>query len=78
MGNIFQGLTTNWGFSVADIWTSGMGIVGSLAPFILLGIVTLFAPNIIWLVRMAILSKGKMSGADAKAEFMSPPKNWWR
>lgn len=59
--NIFDGLASDWGFDVADIWTSGMGIVGSLAPFILLGIVVAFAPKIIGLIKGAVQSKNKTS-----------------
>lgn len=55
MGNIFAGVTTDWGFDISDIWSSAMGIFSTLAIFIVFGIVIAFAPRLFTLVRKAIL-----------------------
>lgn len=55
---IFDG-TANWGFTGADIWSNGMLIVGSLATFVLLGIVVKFAPRIIKVIWSALFGGGK-------------------
>lgn len=57
MGNIFAGSVTDWGFDISDIWSSSMGIFGTLAVFIVLGIVIGFAPQLMQLVRAAIIFK---------------------
>lgn len=49
----------NWGFQAQDIWSNGMTIVGSLATFIVLGIVVAFAPRIISLIKGAITGGGR-------------------
>lgn len=57
MGNIFSGAATDWGFNVADIWSSSMGIFVTLAVFVVLGIAVGFAPELTQLVRGAIIFK---------------------
>lgn len=56
--NIFDGVVTNWGFEAGDIWTSVMTIVGSVAPFLLLGIAVMFAPKAYTLIKSALSGNG--------------------
>lgn len=56
--NIFDGVTTNWGFEAADIWSSTMTVVGSVAGFLLLGIAVAFAPKAFTLLRKATTGGG--------------------
>lgn len=51
--NIFDGVTTSWGFEAGDVWSSVMSVVTSLAPFLLLGIAVAFAPKVFGLIRKA-------------------------
>lgn len=51
--NIFEGVTTSWGFEAADVWSNVMSVVGSVAPFLLLGIAVIFAPKAFALIRKA-------------------------
>lgn len=62
LGNIFSGITTDWGFGISDLWSSSMGIVGSLAPFILLGLSIVMAPKIFRLIRSASAGGGGKKG----------------
>ncbi|WP_336791161.1 hypothetical protein [Paenibacillus sp. MMO-177] len=62
VGNIFSGVTMDWGFSVSDIWSSSMGIFASLAGFIVLGMVVTFAPRLFGLVRKAVVGGGGRKG----------------
>lgn len=43
-----------WGFSVADIWQSTAGVIGTLSSFLLLGIVIMLAPRLIRIVKQAV------------------------
>lgn len=52
--NIFDGVTTSWGFEAGDIWSSVMSVVGSVAPFLLLGIAVAFAPKAFTIIRKAV------------------------
>lgn len=56
--NVISG-NTDWGFTSADIWSNGMAIVGSVAGFLILGIVIKFAPRIFTVIRSAIIGGGK-------------------
>lgn len=48
---------SNWGITPGDIWGNVVSIAGSLAPFILLGIVVYYVPTIFELIRSAIFYK---------------------
>lgn len=52
--NLFDGITIDWGFTAADIFSNGMALVGSLAVFVLLGIAIMYAPKLIDLIRTAV------------------------
>lgn len=52
--NLFEGITIDWGFTAADIFSNGMALVGSLAVFVLLGIAIMYAPKLIDLIRTAV------------------------
>lgn len=43
-----------WGFSVSDLWQSSLHVIGTLAGFILLGIVISLSPRLIKLIRHAV------------------------
>jgi len=51
--NVFDGVTTSWGFTASDVWSNVMSVVGSVAPFLLLGIAVIFAPKAFSLIRKA-------------------------
>lgn len=46
-----------WGFTVSDIWDSSLYIVGSMAAFLLLGIVVALSPKLIKLIRTFVLKR---------------------
>lgn len=52
--NIFSGITVDWGFSPSDIFTNGMGLVATLAGFVLLGIAIKYVPVLIKVVKDAV------------------------
>lgn len=56
--NLFSGITIDWGFSPADIFSNGMTLVVSLALFVLLGIAMMYAPALIKLIREAVKPGG--------------------
>lgn len=59
--DIFNGITSmDWGIKPGDIWGSVMGIVGTIWPFLLLGIVMVFGGKIIDLLYAATVSKGDL------------------
>lgn len=51
------GKNIDWGFGSGDIWGTSMVVVGSLAGFLLLGIVIKFVPQLISMVKQSILHK---------------------
>lgn len=59
--NIFDGVTTSWGFTAGDVWGSVMSVVGSVAPFLLLGIAVAFAPKAFALIKKATSNNGGKS-----------------
>jgi hypothetical protein len=52
--NLFTGVTANWGFTAADIFTNGMFLVSSVAAFVLLGIAIRYVPSLIGIIRNAV------------------------
>lgn len=47
----------DWGFGATDIWSNSMTVVGSLATFVVLGVVVAFTPTIIKLIRKTIQNR---------------------
>jgi hypothetical protein len=57
--NLFTGVTIDWGFSAADIFTNGMFLVSSVATFVLLGLAIRYVPSLIGIIRNAVTGGGK-------------------
>lgn len=55
---LFTGVTADWGFSAADIFTNGMFLVGAVAAFVLLGIAIKYVPVIIAMIKGASAYRG--------------------
>lgn len=60
------GKNIDWGFGSGDIWSTSMLIVGSLAGFLLLGIVVNFSHTLFRLIKNAIEFK-KVTGRGLTA-----------
>lgn len=54
LGNLFDGVTINWGFTAGDIFSNGMALVVSLAAFVLMGLAIAYAPQLIKLIKDAV------------------------
>lgn len=52
--NIFDGVTVDWGFSATDVFSNGMGLVLTLAGFVLLGIAIKYVPALIKMIKDAV------------------------
>jgi hypothetical protein len=52
--NLFSGVTIDWGFSAADVFTNGMFLVSSVAAFVLLGLAIKYVPALIGIIRNAV------------------------
>lgn len=55
--SLFDGITVDWGFSPADIFSNGMSLTLTLATFVLLGIAISYVPTLIGLLRDAVSPK---------------------
>lgn len=58
MGNLFAGITVNWGFSGGDIFKNALFLVGSVAALILLGLAVRHVSDLIALIRTAVSGGG--------------------
>lgn len=67
MGNLFSGLSVDWGFKASDIFSNGMFIVAAVATFILIRLAIDYVPVLIEMIYGAATYKkvyGKGYGKD--------------